>query len=335
VSTFLVPPPPPGLKPGPVPSFSVVIATYQAAATIGETLESALDQTLPPHEIVVVDDGSTDETEAVLAPYRERILFIRKKNGGRGSALNVGVRAASGELVSFLDADDIYEPERLEALAELAVARPDLDLLMTDAYIEVGGRDTGRFSEETPFATEQQRLAILQRCFLVCPCVRRRPFLAASGFDESLRIGQDWDCWIRLILAGARAGLVDVPLYRYRIRSDSVTGDRSAALWARVHLLQKAAKNPGLSAEERAGLEKSVDSHRRRALLAEAEAALRSNAPEARRRALAVAASSGFGPRTRLKAACAAIAPRLAGRRLDSHEAKTGWSRLQRGYPRG
>ena len=335
VWSFLAPAPEPGLEPGPVPTFSVVIPAYQAADTVGEAVASVFAQTVAPEELIVVNDGSTDDIEGALAPYRERITLISKENGGRASALNLGVGEANGEYVSFLDADDAYQPERIEALGALASMRPDLDLLVTDASLEVEGRIVGRFCAETPFAVEDQRLAILDRCFIVCPCVRRARLLDVGGFYEPFRFSEDWDCWIRLIMQGSVAGLVDAPLYSYRIHKESVTSNRPVALRARVDVLERAARTPGLTAEEHGVLGRSITSNRQRAMLAEAEAALREGLPDARRRSLAVAGGPGFGLRTRAKAIAAALAPAAAGRRLEDKEARTGWSRLQRGYPRG
>jgi GT2 family glycosyltransferase len=318
-----------------VPTLSVVIPAYEVADTVGEAVESALAQTVAPFEVIVVDDGSTDGTEEALRPYSERITLLSKDNGGPASARNLGVAHARGELVSFLDADDVYEPARIEALGRLAASRPDLDVLMTDAGLEVEGQVVGRFCAETPFAVDDQRLAILDRCFVVCPCVRRSRLLEAGGFDEALRLGEDWDCWLRLIMGGTRVGLVDAPLYRYRIPASSDVRTRPASLRGRVQLLEKASAMSDLSTEERAVLDRTLAVSRQRALLAEAEAALRAEAPDARRRSLAVALGPGFTLRARLKGLAAALAPGAAAERLARMEEQSGWSRLQRGYPRG
>jgi glycosyltransferase involved in cell wall biosynthesis len=318
-----------------VPSFSVIIPAYQAAATIAEAVESALDQAVPAHEVIVCDDGSTDDLEGALAPYRERINLIHKENGGGASALNAAASSASGDFVSILDSDDAYEPRRFEALGELAAARPDLDVLMTDSYLEAGGRVVGRFSTETPFEPIAQREAILDRCFVGWPAIRRSRLAAVGGYDESLRIAYDWDCYLRLLFDGARAGLVDDPLHRYRIHGDSLSGARAPALRERVVVLEKARRDQELSERERTTLEESVASKDRRALLAEAEDALRNGAPDARRRAFGVAAQRGIGMPARAKAVLAVLAPRQAARRLEKREASTGYSVLRRSTPNG
>jgi hypothetical protein len=201
---------------------------------------------------------------------------------------------------------------------------------MTDSQLEADGRSVGRFSVKTPFAAEHQQMEILDRCFIAWPAVRRRRVLAIGGFDESLRIAYDWDFWIRALLGGARAGLIDRPLHRYRVSEESLSWSRAAALRERVVVLEKTARHPGLSAELSEALSRSVARNRRRALLAEAEEALRSGAPDRRRRALKVATGGGFPPITRLKAGFAAIAPELAAARLTAREAREGTSRLRR-----
>ena len=312
------------------PSFSVLIPAYNAAGTIAEAVESALGQTVRPLEIVVIDDGSTDDIDRALAPYMREIALVRKENGGGASAFNAGLRAASGDFVAELDADDAYEPGRIEALGELGAQRPDLDILATDVYLEVEGEVVGRFSTGTPFATDHQRVSIFDRCFMLLPAIRRERLLEIGGQDEGMRLAYDWDCYLRLILAGARAGLVDVPLYRYRLAATSLTGDRPAALRARVTMLEKAMTNPDLRAEEREPLQRAIAENTKRAMLAEAEAALRRGDPDARRRSLAAVTARGFGVRTRAKALLAAAAPRWAGRRLDAAEERKGTSRLLR-----
>jgi Glycosyl transferase family 2 len=315
VRRFLAPVGPLHVKPAKPPSFSVIIATYQAAGTIGSALDSALGQTAPACEVIVVDDGSTDPLETVLRPYRSHITYIRQANRGPSAARNFALRRACGDFVAILDADDVYEPTRLEALSELAVVRPDLDILMTDLHIEVDGVILGRFSQSTPFAVSNQNIEILDRCFLAEPAIRRRSLLAIGGFNETLRIGEDWECWIRLLHTGSTAGLVDEPLVRYRLGQANLTSDRPASLRSRVSVLEMAS-NFDLSFEERRQLKCSLQSCRRRALLAEAEDALRRGTADVRRRSVDVAFAAGMSAGTRVRALAAALAPSVAARRL-------------------
>jgi hypothetical protein len=308
------------------PTFSVVIAAYQAAGTIGEAVGSALAQTLPPLEVVVCDDGSTDELERALAPYADRITFFRQANSGEGAAKNAAVRAARGVFAVFLDADDVFLPERLEALAELAAARPDLDVLTTDAFLEVDGKVVRLcYDEGWTFETDDQRGAILQRNFVFgLAAVRRRTFLDRGGFDESLRYATDWDLWCRLILDGSRVGLVAEPLARYRLNPAALSAQRAALLRGRCDVLQKAAARPDLSAAERGQVTRALAAARREALLTEAQEALVQGTSQARQLAARVARAPSMPLGTRLKAILAAAAPGLASRRLRRARALRG-----------
>jgi len=317
MGSFVAPPPPAGLRPGGVPTFAVAIAAYQAAATIGAAVESARAQTLRPAEILVCDDGSTDGLAAALAPHRDAVRLVRQEHRGVAAARNALVRAATADFVAMLDADDVLAPARLERLAALAAARPDLDILATDALLVSGGRAAGRFSEVTPFAAERQREAILERCFLVNPALRRTALLAAGGYDETLATAEDWDCYLRLILAGSAAGLVDEPLFEYRLRGASLTAARGETLLDRVRVLEKAAAGgAALSPRERRTLAASLRRHRGRALQQLAREAAAARDPSMRSRLLAVARSADVAPRARARAALAALAPAAAAARL-------------------
>ena len=315
---FLAPTPAAAVEPGPAPSFSVVIAAYQAAATIGEAIASLRGQTVPPAEILVCDDGSTDGIERALEPHREVIEVMRQENQGPTAARNRLLRVATGDFVVPLDADDVYAPTRLQRLGELGAARPDLDLLATDAHFVVDGRVTGCFNRSTSFAVERQGEAILDRCFLICPAMRRESLLAIGGYDERLRTAEDWDCCIRLIQAGASAGLVDEPLLEYRLRPESLTARRGDTLMDRVRILEKATARPGLSEDERRAVRAALARHRGRALQQVAREAVLERDPEARVRLLAVARSRDVGARARAGALLAALAPARAERIVDA-----------------
>ena len=316
----LVPAAPAGLEPLAVPpAFSVVIPAYQAAETIAGAVGSALDQSLPAHETIVVDDGSTDDLAGALRPFEDRIELVRKRNGGVASARNAGIEIATGDFVAVLDADDRFHPERLEALAGLAVSRPDLDILTTDTRFVSGGEVQGTFLERNPFATDDQRRAIFESSFVGWPAVRLSRLRAIGGFDAGLAVGEDWDCWLRLILSGSRAGLVNRPLYDYVVRAGSLTSDRRANLWARVALLEKAAANPALRTEDIPALQRALRRHRSRAVMAEARAKADGYAPSTPLARLAL--SRGIEPKSRAAALLAAAAPPLARRVLPGGSA--------------
>jgi glycosyltransferase involved in cell wall biosynthesis len=307
------------LEPGPIPLFSVIVAAHNAARVIGEALESAYAQTAPPLEVIVCDDGSTDDLDRALRPHSDRILLIQQPQRGEAAAKNAAAAAASGDFVAVLDADDVYLPARLEALGELAAARPDLDILTTDAFLEAGGQVIRRCYDETwRFEVDDQRTAILQRNFVFgLAAVRRETLLSAGGFDESLRWACDWDRWLRLILAGSRVGLVKEPLARYRLGSSSLTAQRTQLYRGRVAVLEKALRSELLSAEERAVASRALARERGRAATSTADDAVRHRAPNARGLALEAARAPQLPLRARLRALAQAAAP-AAARRLSS-----------------
>lgn len=318
MSALVAPAPPAGLRAGHRPTFSVIIPAYQVAHLIAETVESVLAQTFPPVEVIVCDDGSTDDLSGALEPYRDRIQLLRKRNGGPASARNAALREASGDMVAILDGDDLFLPRRLEALAETAAARPDLDILTTDAYVEYGGRVVGRlYRSKSAFAVEDQRSAIVGANFIfVQAAVRRGPLLEA-GFDEGLREDDDWDCWIRLILSGARAGLVYELLSVYRLQPSSLSSRRLSVLRAHRDVLVKTARHPGLRASERRAVNLSLRARLSELRIAEARLALENREPDCRERARDLARDAEVGVGTRLMALAALIAPTLAGRYLQ------------------
>jgi GT2 family glycosyltransferase len=304
------------------PSFSVVITAYEAADTIAEAVGSALDQEHPAHEVIVVDDGSEDGLAAALEPFSNRIQLVRKENGGGASARNAGVAACGGEFMAILDADDRFHRGRLRALADLAMARPDLDLITTDSLFVVDGKPVGRFGAENRFDVDDQRAAIFASCFLGgWPAVRLAPLRALGGFDEEMRIAYDWDCWLRLLLSGSLAGLADEPLYDYVLRPGSLASSRVASLWERVKLLEKAAATHSLSGYHRDLLEAAIRHRREEAAREEVTAMLAGELDRGRLRKLVGLA--GVGARQRGLAALTLAAPPLA-RRLAPARAAAG-----------
>jgi hypothetical protein len=303
-----------------------VIAAFQVADVAPSAVASALAQTLPPQEVIVCDDGSTDNLELALAPFRDRIVVLRQKNRGEAAAKNAAVRAATGDFVAILDADDVYLPERLEALGELASARPDLDVVTTDAYLEVNGQIVRRcYDAKWPFDVADQRRAILERNFVFgLAAVRRERLLAAGGFDEALWWATDWDCWLRLILDGALAGAVLEPLARYRLREQSLSADRTGLVGGCVATLRKALGNPALRPDERATLTQSLARHEGELAFLRARDAVLAADPAARRRCLAVATRRNVPAGLRLRGAVAGLAPGLA-RRWLRRRAAVSW----------
>jgi hypothetical protein len=222
-------------------------------------------------------------------------------------------------------------PGCLEAIGHVAEFRPDIDIITTDAYLDLDGEIVGRYYRGSArFATENQRRAAIHNQFVLGQsAVRREKWLAVGGFDESIIGNGDTDFFLRLILGGARAGLVDEPLFLYRLRGDSLSASRARGMINDVAILEKARSHPSVSDDERRFLDRELRAKRVDAALTAAEAALRGEFPHPRRRSLAVAfGRSRFGWRARLNGLTAAAAPRAAARALEARERRTGRSRL-------
>jgi glycosyltransferase involved in cell wall biosynthesis len=336
MSRFALPEPGGVVVPGPAPSFSIIIPAYEAAAFIGDAVESALAQTLPPREVIVCDDGSTDDLRGALAPYIGQIKLLHKEHGGVAGTRNVAIRAATGDFVAVLDADNTFLPGYLAALTELAVARPDLDILTTDAFLERDGEVYGRYYRgKARFVTDDQRRGIVHEHFVYANAAYRRDaLLAVGGYDEfydptPYHGVEDTDLLLRMILAGSSAGLVDEPLAVYRIRKESLSSNRPRSVRGGVVVLERAASHPSLTGAEREYVTRELARKRQQAALAEAEAALRGLACHPRRRCLNVAfGARGYSLASRVSALAGAVAPGMARRYLERRERTSGRSRL-------
>jgi glycosyltransferase involved in cell wall biosynthesis len=186
---------------------STIIPAYRAAQTIGRAVDSALSQTRPPTEIVIVDDGSPDDLAAALRPYGERVRLIRKANGGVASARNRGIDEATGEWLAFLDADDYWEPQRLQRQFDLLQKQPEIGFVAGRFYTqEPGGTQQRPFPgdahlfDKVQVATGELALAVAHRVWTSTVLVRRS-VLGSLRFDEHLKTAEDIDLWIRLVLA--------------------------------------------------------------------------------------------------------------------------------------
>jgi glycosyltransferase involved in cell wall biosynthesis len=296
----------------------VVIPCFQGANTIGDAVASVLGQTFAPAEVIVCDDGSTDDLKGALAPHAHAVTLLRQEHRGVAAARNLGLRHATGDFVAICDADDLYLPALLESLAALALTRPDLDILCCDAQLELDEQPLGRgrLDPET-FVVDDQRTGILRENFVPGrSAFRRRRLLDAGGFDETLECAEDWDAWVRLILGGSRAGYVDAALARTRMRAGSLSASPRRLWSAQVVVLEKVLRRDDLAEAERAVAHSHLRALQRAIRLAELRDAVAEGHPGLRRDAIRLAVSPGFSAPTRLKATVAALSPRTARRFL-------------------
>ena len=313
-----VPPPAEAVAPAAPPRLSVLIAYYGGQDTVAEAVESLLAQTVAPHEIIVCDDGSPDDVRAGLGELLGEVQLLSKPNGGTGSALNAAARVASGDYVLPLDVDDVYEPRRIEAISAVLAARPDVDIVATDALIERGGEVVTTMADINPYPHSHHRMAMLRTCTFLWPCLRRSTLLDAGGLDESLKAIEDWDCWLRLVLAGAVVAYIREPLYRWRLTPGSrSSSNRVAHFEDQVRLTEKALDEGWLTPEETVYADTLLQARQRGLARELAREAVENGHGGARGASLPLLTGAGYDRATRAKAAVTMLSPALASRFLD------------------
>jgi cellulose synthase/poly-beta-1,6-N-acetylglucosamine synthase-like glycosyltransferase len=304
------------------PSLSVVIPYYRGAAVIGAAVESVLAQTLAPLEIVICDDGSPDDLDTALGELRDHVVVVRQENGGIASAMNATTSTARGEFVVQLDQDDAFLPGRLEAIAAVLRARPDVDVVASDGLVEMGGREIVTLEAISRYEDGDQRAAMLRTCSFLWPAIRRSLLVDAGGYDESFAVMQDWECFARLVLGGAVVAYVHEPLYRWRMTPGSRSSrDRVANVEAIERMLVKLLAGSSLRHSERARAQALLGERRRWLARERARQAVESRSGSARGLSLGLVAGRGFDRATRAKAAVTVLSPALA-RRFLKHRAE-------------
>jgi len=253
------------------PLVSFVIPAYNAADTVGRAIESALGQTHDPVEVVVVDDGSTDGTRGIAESYSPNVKVVHRENGGLPVARNMGWRAAAGEYIAFLDADDECDPERIEIQLAALGAHPDLVCLITGRKQITGDAETIRpldCSGKLKRHSTEQLLRFARKGTGASMLVRKEVLGAVEGFDEvnpERPSGED-ELFTRLSTLGGVATLWR-PLYwvhaspesmrwRYDARSFPETHGRWLDPWVRgdTGALPGVIDSPGTRRAARAGL---------------------------------------------------------------------------------
>lgn len=190
---------------------SVIIPCYQHAGTIGRCLESVFGQTHAGLEVIVVDDGSTDGLEAAVAPFRDRLTFIRQENRGGPAARNRGFAASTGEAVLFCDADVILKPEALEKMRRALEERPEA------AFAYSSFKFGWKKFRLWPFdAARLKKMNYIHTTSLI----RREHF---PGFDESLRRFQDWDLWLTVVERGGSGVWIPETLFSVTPRQGGIS----------------------------------------------------------------------------------------------------------------
>jgi len=212
-----------------MPLVSVVIPTYDCDRYIVQAIESVLSQTYGNVEIIVVDDGSTDQTRRVLKPYLNRIRYIHQQNLGVSAARNRGIEEASGEFIAFLDADDFFLPDKLADQVACFEAKPSLGVVSSGWYmVDEQGKEV--IAEHKPWLGLPHlnlETWLLWRPVLPSALMLRRKWLEVNQFDVRLRYAEDAELLIRLALMGCESAWLEKLSLGYRKHSSSATSHQN------------------------------------------------------------------------------------------------------------
>jgi glycosyltransferase involved in cell wall biosynthesis len=208
---------------------TAAVPTYNRARYVGEAIESVLAQTYPDVELVVVDDGSTDETAEVVARFGERVRYLRQENQGRSAARNAAVLAARGELIAFCDSDDRWLPDKLErqvaAMADgVGMVHGQIETIDPEGRVDRSATEYHQrlFSEAHRHGASYARYAWECRCLSSTILVRREAFDRVGLYDPALLL-DDYDFYLRLALEYEIVFLEGPPLAQYRLHPEQMT----------------------------------------------------------------------------------------------------------------
>lgn len=259
------------------PTVSVVIPTYNCAGLLGGAIESVLDQTLNDHEIIVIDDGSTDDTAEVVSRFAGRIRYLRQENRGVAAARNLGIQSSAGRIIGFLDADDRWKPDKLERQVPVLLGAGDIDVVFS-GHENLSGPAAGYNQYDCPELTRLLTTAALGDCayriedrHLFQKILRYYLLLTSTvlisracidrlgGFDETLGIAEDTHLWLRAAKR-AKIAFVDLPLVEKRLRGESLTGDEPRFVRQIISMFQRLHRwLPELDRDERAAVRAALD----------------------------------------------------------------------------
>lgn len=228
---------------------SVIIPAYNSEKFIEEALHSLFEQKCPADEIIVIDDGSTDGTAAILEKYEKKISYHFQENRGLAAARNKGVHVSNCDYLAFLDADDLFHPEKIEVQKTFLDQHPEIDMVFSD-FEYFGGTLLRRPIPESFRKGEGNMLLDLFRynCIAVPTVLMRREcFQEVGSFDESLLAVEDYDLWLRLVKR-KRIGYVDRVLASVRIHPENMSKNADLMRDHEITVMNKAMEdNPHIN----------------------------------------------------------------------------------------
>lgn len=218
-----------------MPRVSVIIPVFNRADLISEAIDSVLAQTYRDFEIIIVDDGSTDNTLRVLSDYKahNNVRVISQRNQGQAIARNTGIQASKGVLIAFLDSDDLWLPEKLQRQVSLFDSIPNLAWCYSDAMCFSGKKNEDLYPFSRCNKPYEGQIAphLLLRCFIptLTVVIQRWVFEEVGFFHKLAAAGEDWDLWLR-IAAKYPVRRVSEVLARYRVHEGNISGSQSITL---------------------------------------------------------------------------------------------------------
>lgn len=230
-------------------SVSVVIPVYNSEFYIEKTLDTIFAQSCLPMEVLVIDDGSKDNTVKVIEKYRnlhantEIIRIFEQKNAGAGAARNKGIANALGNWIMFLDSDDLWEKQKIQTVVEVIQNKPDVGIVTHNEYeVTENDRKHRRFVPRHKSYQKDENLFLqLYKGNLFstsCMTVRKDILEKAGGFDEMLLSAQDYDLWIRISLY-AQVIYLEEPLATYVVRKGNITSNTYRRYKCEIRICQK------------------------------------------------------------------------------------------------
>lgn len=242
------------------PTVSVIVAAFNSGRYISETIQSALNQTFDDFELILVNDGSSDDTADVIQNFHdERILFLSQGNSGPAAARNRGIASSSGKYISLLDNDDVWHPEYLSTLVEFLELNPQVAVAFADAEFFGASKFAGRrFQEVYPpcVPISFAKLALMTSHVGVFATFRRVVIDRVGLLDETLLGVDDFDFWLRALHAGFQIEPVPQVLVRYRRHASSLSMKKGLHEGF-LQVLEKWLNHPALSEEEMKAVENS------------------------------------------------------------------------------
>ena len=228
---------------------SVIIPAYNQGHYLAYGIQSVLDQTYPAFEILVVDDGSTDNTAEIAQGFSDpRLNYIYQENRGLSAARNTGLRLAQGEYISYLDSDDLFLPQKLELLITALHENPQWGMVAGQAkVIDENGAQTGKVYA-SPIPEPFENLLLGNPLHVGSVLLRREWHERAGEFDETLHSYEDWDMWLRLARLGCKFGWISQPVSLYRFHTAQMTRIGRQMTQATFSVLDKTYRDQNLPA---------------------------------------------------------------------------------------